>query len=287
MALNAAHRQNVQIAVTLQDSFMNAVPDYFTMGDNMKLHHDPRKVNVFAHKKFSVKNNLFADSYGEVLDFNTAEEFSNIKTRLLTNPIFLQVRIEKEKTSYSTRYITSGSFIVFINTQHPVIHQQLNEKLQRMQELVNAGRSVALEIRFGDVLEAWFKANFPESWASYSTENSNFCITNFSQRFHECYNPIAWLVCLPCCLLGAPFYCIHRHMKCVDIDCSINAHVQYTAGVNAQERQELVNMLTQAYVNGLNDANRLYVTQPPGNQLQGAPPPYTSFSPQVATKTVV
>lgn len=287
MAINSAAAQNVQIAVTLQGSFMDAIPECFQLGTDMKLHHDPRKVNVFAHKNLDDKCNLFADSYGEVLTFKTKEEFSNIRTRLLTNPIFLQVKIEKEKSSYNTRYITRGSFIVFVNTKHAVIHQQLNEKLQTMQGLVNEGKSVALEIRFGDVLKAWFKVNFPESWASYSTENSNFCITNFSQRLHECYNPIAWIVCLPCCLIGAPFYCIHRQMKCIDMDCSINAYVQYTAGVSAQERRELLNILAQAYADGLNDANRILSSQPSGAPVQYAPPPYTAMhQPQVPPKII-
>lgn len=56
---------NVQIAITLEEGFKNAVPEYFKWGTDNKLHHDPRKVNVFAHKKFSAEKNLFADSLGE------------------------------------------------------------------------------------------------------------------------------------------------------------------------------------------------------------------------------
>ena len=65
MAVSSSVGANVQIAITLEESFLNAVPDYFELGSDNKLHHDPRRVNVFAHKKFSAAKNLFADSCGE------------------------------------------------------------------------------------------------------------------------------------------------------------------------------------------------------------------------------
>lgn len=273
MAVAMHSAQNVQIAITLEDSFMNAIPNYFQLGEDGKLHHDPNQVNVFAHKKLTGKH-LFADSYGEVLNFTTPGEFSSIKGKLLGNPIFLHVRLQKEKHSGNVKYITRGSFIVFINTRHPIIQQQLIAKLDQVHELVSQGRNVALELNFGSVLNIWFKANFPESSASYSAEESNFCITNFSQRYHDCYSPLTWVVCLPCCLLGAPFYCIHRHCvaKCVDLELLVQGQVQYTAGVSETERNELVSMLVRAYAQGRNDA----VTSAPANY---APPPYSTLPP--------
>lgn len=269
MAVTSSTNLNVQIAITLEEGFRNAVPEYFEWGTDSKLHHDPRKVNVFAHKKFSAEKNLFADSCGEVLRFDTPQEFSSIKKRLLTNPIYLQVRLEREKSSGNTRYITHGSFIVFINTQHPSINYQLKERLDEMELLINQGQNVAFEISFNRTLKQWFKSNFEESWASFSSENSNFCITNYSQRYHDCYNPLIWLVCFPCCLLGAPCYCIHRKVNCIDLSVSVHGLVHYTQGVSQEDREELIEILARAYSAGLSAGNNVvtqeqtYVTSPP------------------------
>ena len=50
---------NIQIGVTLMERFLDCIPSYFQRGQDGKLHHDLRKVNVFAHS-----NSVFAESYG-------------------------------------------------------------------------------------------------------------------------------------------------------------------------------------------------------------------------------
>jgi len=59
MAINQSS-DSIQVGVTLLERFLDCRPDYFQLGRDGKLHHDPRKVNVFAHGK-----NLFGDTYGE------------------------------------------------------------------------------------------------------------------------------------------------------------------------------------------------------------------------------
>ena len=62
MAVNVTSETNdsVQVGITLMERFMDCIPSYFQRGRDGKLHHDPRKVNVFAHS-----NDMFGDSYGE------------------------------------------------------------------------------------------------------------------------------------------------------------------------------------------------------------------------------
>lgn len=63
MAVNVGARgetnNNIQIGVTLMERFFDCIPSYFSRGQDGKLHHDLRQVNVFAHS-----NKVFGDSYG-------------------------------------------------------------------------------------------------------------------------------------------------------------------------------------------------------------------------------
>lgn len=64
MAIDPKNASHIQIGITLMESFLDALPEYFRVGNDQKLHHDPHDVNVFAHKKLTGKH-MFADSYGE------------------------------------------------------------------------------------------------------------------------------------------------------------------------------------------------------------------------------
>ncbi|CAK8682537.1 unnamed protein product [Clavelina lepadiformis] len=272
MAVNVTSETNdsVQVGITLMERFMDCIPSYFQRGRDGKLHHDPRKVNVFAHS-----NDMFGDSYGEVLKVDNAAELALVKQRLLTQPIFLKVSLKKEKKSGSTRYITKGDFIVYLNTSHPIIKEQLGLQLDRCSLLMSEGKNFALEVKVGPALKAWYKTRFAQSSGSYSAEGSNFCITNFRQRFNECYNPLVWIGCFPCMLLCGPPYCIYRAMNSNDFDCPIRAMVTYIEGVNQAERQQLAQMLVRAYVDGMNAVSNVQPPVPPPYTEQPAPPPYS------------
>nr|CAB3262684.1 uncharacterized protein LOC100181832 [Phallusia mammillata] len=262
--------EQIQIGVTLLERFLECTPQYFQAGPDGKLHHDPRKVNVFAHGR-----KIFADSYGGELTMDDPSEFAMVKHRLLTQPTFLQVTLKKEKKSGNTRYITRGNFVIFLNNTHPFIQQQLREKLDQCEQLLSADKNFALEIDLGPALKAWYKTRFAHISGSYSADGSNFCITNFSQKCHECYNPILWIGCLPFMLLFGPPYCIYRAAKVNDLDCPVRANVTYLEGVSAAERHQLAVMLAQAYVQGLNAGTAVQSTP-------NLPPPYTDNPPPPA-----
>ncbi|XP_076808473.1 uncharacterized protein LOC143451656 [Clavelina lepadiformis] len=130
-------------------------------------------------------------------------------------------------------------------------------------------------VKVGPALKAWYKTRFAQSSGSYSAEGSNFCITNFRQRFNECYNPLVWIGCFPCMLLCGPPYCIYRAMNSNDFDCPIRAMVTYIEGVNQAERQQLAQMLVRAYVDGMNAVSNVQPPVPPPYTEQPAPPPYS------------
>ncbi|XP_076808591.1 uncharacterized protein LOC143451752 [Clavelina lepadiformis] len=133
----------------------------------------------------------------------------------------------------------------------------------------------SIEVKVGPALKAWYKTRFAQSSGSYSAEGSNFCITNFRQRFNECYNPLVWIGCFPCMLLCGPPYCIYRAMNSNDFDCPIRAMVTYIEGVNQAERQQLAQMLVRAYVDGMNAVSNVQPPVPPPYTEQPAPPPYS------------
>uniref|UniRef100_F6YZM4 Uncharacterized LOC101242827 n=1 Tax=Ciona intestinalis TaxID=7719 RepID=F6YZM4_CIOIN len=111
--------QRVEVGVTLTDQFVSCLPEYFEIDAENKIRHDMKKVNVFSETK------TFADSYkGEVLVENISE-FYTIRDKLLTLPTFIEVYLNKSKSSGNTTYITKGKFIVYLNTTHPAIQQQL------------------------------------------------------------------------------------------------------------------------------------------------------------------
>ncbi|XP_078492043.1 uncharacterized protein LOC101242827 [Ciona intestinalis] len=256
----------VEVGVTLTDQFVSCLPEYFETNAENKIHHDMKQeitdLNVFSETK------RFADAYkGEVLVENISE-FYSIRDKLLTLPTFVEVYLNKSKSSGNTTYITKGKFIVYLNTTHPAIQQQLREILGQAEVLINEGKHFALEICLDDMLKYWYKANFPDSGGfSFEAEGANICVTNFSRRFHECYNPLLWLGCLPVMLLCGTPYCIYRAVKCIDVEQKLRGSVVYIEGVNQHERDTFNQILRQAYMDGLNST----IQQPPPYTMTSQP----------------
>ncbi|CAK8682487.1 unnamed protein product [Clavelina lepadiformis] len=140
---------------------------------------------------------------------------------------------------------------------------------------LGADNKLQTSVKVGPALKAWYKTRFAQSPGSYSAEGSNFCITNFRQRFNECYNPLVWIGCFPCMLLCGSPYCIYRAMNSNDFDCPIRAMVTYIEVVNQAERQQLAQMLVRAYVDGMNAVSNVQPPVPPPYTKQPAPPPYS------------
>uniref|UniRef100_H2ZQ01 Uncharacterized protein n=1 Tax=Ciona savignyi TaxID=51511 RepID=H2ZQ01_CIOSA len=184
---------NIELGLTLTEKFIGCLPQYFESDEDGNLHHDIRKANVFAEGR------LFADAYkGEVV-VESAAEFATIKQRLLTLPTFVEVSLKKSDSSAlsNTTYTTTGKFIVYLNPSNPVIKNQLREKLDHVEMLMNQGKNFALEICLDDALKCWYEMRFRDGRnSSYEANGANICVTNFSRRFHECYHPlvVGWVL---------------------------------------------------------------------------------------------
>ncbi|XP_076808575.1 uncharacterized protein LOC143451738 [Clavelina lepadiformis] len=168
-------------------------------------------------------------------------------------------------------YLTSGSPYI---TGESVPHVRKAAMASTFTATTTTLSIATSNVKVGPALKACYKTRFAQSSGSYSAEGSNFCITNFRQRFNECYNPLVWIGCFPCMLLCGPPYCIYRAMNSNDFDCPIRAMVTYIEGVNQAERQQLAQMLVRAYVDGMNAVSNVQPPVPPPYTEQPAPPPY-------------
>lgn len=289
MASRAESIENVQIAISDTTEFLQDLPSHFSVGSDSKLHHDGRKANVF-----SSSNKLFADSYSEVLKVENREEFMLVKQRLLTLPIYMHVHLERHRRSGNTRIITHGDYVIMVNPKHPDISAQLQEKFEEAQQNLEMTDNFAIEVNFGPALRGWFASRFDGSWGNYISRNSSFCITNFSQRSKLCLNPVAWILCLPVCLVVAPLHCAYRAIMSKDSELKIRAAVQYVKGISPVQRAQIRNLVAAAYIQGLNsnlvnqqedqrryqEAYRQMPAPPQGyaKEMEQPPPSYESLS---------
>lgn len=274
MASRAETMENVQIAISDTNEFLQDLPSYFRVGTDSKIHHEPGRVNVFSRK-----NDFFADAYSEVLKVESPEELALMKQRLLTLPIYMHVHLEKHRRSGNTRIITHGDYVIMVNTKHPEIAHQLREKLDEVEMQYAMDKRFALEINFGPVLRGWFQTRFEDSWGNYIARHSNFCVTNFTQRSKLCVSPLAWILCLPVCIVVAPLHCAYRAILSNDEDLAIRSTVQYVKGTTPEQRAELRNLVRAAYIQGMartlvnqDDDRRRY--EQSYNQVPAPPPSY-------------
>nr|XP_039256840.1 uncharacterized protein LOC120333476 [Styela clava] len=275
MASRAEQMDNVQIAISDTNEFLQDFPSCFEVGSDSKLHHQMGKVNVFSHKQ-----NFFADAYPEVLKVENVETFALLKQRLLFLPIYMHVHLERHRRSGNTRIITHGDYVIMVNTKQPDIQAQLREKLDEAEMLMREGKRFAVEFNFGPVLREWFQSRFDGNWGSYYARNSNFCITNFHQRSKWCGMPVCWILCLPVCLVVAPLHCAYRGLMSDDSTLTIRSGVTYVKGTTPAQRNEIRQLVRAAYIQGLSHnlntqaEDRLQYEQA-YNQMPAPPPSYT------------
>lgn len=56
----------------------------------------------------NANDSYFPNLFSRELKFNSVDEFLSLQRKLLAKPIYLHVRLEKEKKSGNTRFITKG-----------------------------------------------------------------------------------------------------------------------------------------------------------------------------------
>lgn len=266
--------ENVQIAISDTNEFLQDIPSCFTIGNDSKLHHQMGKVNVFSHKK-----NFFADAYPEVLKVENLETFALLKQRLLSLPIYMHVHLERHRRSGNTRIITHGDYVIMVNTKQADIQQQLREKLDEAEMLFREGKKFAVEFDFAPVLRGWFETRFDGNWGSYYARTSNFCVTNFQQRSKWFRNPVCWILCLPVCLVAAPLHCAYRSILSEDSTLTIRSSVSYVKGTTPAQRNEIRQLVRAAYIQGLaqnlnTQAQAREQYEHSYNQVPSAPPCY-------------
>ena len=212
--ISGAH--NIPIAVIPHDQFMKKLPQGFYRSGNRKIRHDPNKVNLFLGND---PNQLFQDALNKVVKVKTDEDFARMKWRLLSLPIFLNVKLRER---YTEHYVvvkrtvnTWLSVVAYINPRHPVIKAQLQKQFEECEKLLGEGKNFSLEIKIGEVLKSWYASGRNHMFASYYSYGSTICVTNFTQRCSMCYNPLVW--CIPVTWVLGPPYLIYRAVKCNDV----------------------------------------------------------------------
>ncbi|XP_072028863.1 uncharacterized protein [Amphiura filiformis] len=232
------------LTVTLFSDFVQHPPrEYFEVreGPGHPIYlHNRQKINMCTHSP--KRKDYFPDSMGSEMKVNTLAELESLAARLLKNPIFFDVILERDshKPYDRHRYITKGEFVVTVWTQHPAIRSQLQTLFEKAKEDLRAGRNFAIEINFTSAIKDWLKTLFVEDdaansgcyiYSMYDCKYARLCVTNYSE-FMDCYGCnkeglILWLICLPCCLLSCPCYRAHRCFTVVDHGGDIQASVGY------------------------------------------------------------
>ena len=217
---------NIPIAVIPLQQFMGKLPVGFHRGQDGKMHHDPNRVNLFLDKE---DKKLFANAYRKVVKVDTDEGFAVMKQRLLSLPIFLNVKLKEQYTEHyvvAKRTVIHWMYVVaYINPTHPVIKAQLQKQFDECEQLIGQGKKFSFEIRVGEVLKSWYASSRTQQhlFASYYSYGSTICVTNFRQRCNLCYHPLAW--CIPVTWVLGPPYLIYRAIKCNDVISELNGVV--------------------------------------------------------------
>ena len=216
---------NIPIAVISLQQFMGKLPVEFYKGENEKIHHDPNRINLFLDKE---DKKLFANAYRKVVKVDTDEAFAVMKQRLLSLPIFLNVLLKEQYTEdyvVVQKTVANGMHVVaYINPTHPVIKAQLQKQFDECEQLIGKGKKFSFEIRVGEVLKSWYASySTQHMFASYDSNGSTICVTNFRQRCNFCYHSLAW--CIPVTWVLGPPYLIYRAITCNDIISELNGFV--------------------------------------------------------------
>lgn len=285
------------ISVTLFSDFLRNPPlDFFEVregpGHPIFLHNRQR-INLCTHSY--KRKEYFPDSMGSVMKVNSMGDLESLSERLLKNPLFFDVFLERDaKVPYGrTRYITKGEFVVTVWPQHPAIRNKILTLLENARADLEAGRKFAIELNFTSAMKEWYKTLFTQDdedhngcyiYSMYDCKYARLCITNESE-FADCYgcnlpeSLVLWMICLPCCLLTCPCYRVHRCFSVVDHGGEIDATVGYQSLNSSQSSQDAVLLLVETMRREAAEerSNTQYVTtespQQPVMQIQsgGAP----------------
>lgn len=219
--------EDVRIGITNMKDFLQNLPSCFRIGRDGKLHHEDDEAVVFAPN-----NSIFAGAYHGVLIVRNKEEFSVSKQRLLDLPIYMLVYLERRREGMNYTLVTNGDYVIMVNTGHPAIQSQLHGRLKDADTMMRNRKNFAIEIKFEELIKQWFASNFQCQWGTINALHCNFCFTNYGRQM-KIFKTMSfcWLCCLPCCLVCAPIYCIHRSIMCEDSVLKIQSPVTDAKGV--------------------------------------------------------
>ena len=174
--------------------------------DNGIVHHKSDKANLFVEEK-DFKD--FEGVYKKITHVQTAEDFAEMKQRLLSLPTVLGVMVSGLKN----RYVRIVPYMIYINSSHPDIKWQLEAELAKCKELVTSGGNFSFDINVGGLIRYCFAKK--DRYTEYSVSGGTICITNFSRRYRICYQPWMWV--FPITWILAPPYMCYRAKVCRDI----------------------------------------------------------------------
>ena len=219
-----AGNHNIPVAVIEQRQFMGSLPVGFIKGRDGKIRHNPEELNLFL---CSSERNIIATASKKVVKVGNQEDFAEMRRRLMTKPIFLNIKLKSEYVEHYVvvkRRITSWMYaMVYINPSHPVIKEQLEKQFDECEQLMSEGKNFSFEIRVNQLMKAWYMTCKANAYASYYCYGSTICVTNFTQRCNMCYSPLLWL--LPCTWIMGPPYLIYRALSSKDVICELSAVV--------------------------------------------------------------
>ena len=219
-----AGNHNIPVAVIDYSQFMTMLPVGFHLGRNGKRRHNPEELNLFL---CSNDRKRIATASKKVVTVESREDFAEMRQRLMTKPIFLNVRLESEYVEhyvfYKKKIISWMHVMVYINPTHPAIKSQLEKQFDECEQLMSEGKNFSFEIRINRLMKAWYMTCKANPDASYRCSGSTICVTNFRQRCNMCYSPSSWL--LPCTWILGPPYLIYRALSSKDVISELSAVV--------------------------------------------------------------
>nr|XP_006825784.1 PREDICTED: uncharacterized protein LOC102809401 [Saccoglossus kowalevskii] len=222
--------EDAMITVASMPDFLNSLPSCFQVLPD-GIYHDPHRVNVFLHS--DQHKGTFRSTHGGTILVSNEQELEDWRQNILSKPMFLDVFCKRRVALGVVTIVYEIYFAVLINTRHPHIKQQIERGFNEARRLVSEGKNYSVEFDFTSPIREWYSDASQQingmCAGSIFGKYGRLCITNTS-KFKPCFRcnletTRYWILCLPCCLLSCPFYSLHRHLTCEDVNITIGAEV--------------------------------------------------------------
>jgi len=220
----------VAVAVMHLDEFMKSLPRCFSRDYKGRICHNPDDANLFLDER-----DLFVNSYKKIHKIDNRHEFALLKHRLLTVPTYLSVTLSNDDVDLDKNIGTWHHFMVCVNPKHPIIFEELEENLNKCEELLLNGKHFSFYFRLGPSLRRWYEVVNELPYYASRSFNSTICVTNFMEECYMCYSPLLWATLFPIMLLMCGPYIVYRMIACKEFTFKVRACIML---VIRDQRQE-------------------------------------------------